>query len=227
MSRNLEIAVLLSLIAIGFVLVGCVQSPPNTGCTQDAKICPDGSAVGRVPPSCEFAPCPSVTPTQEPVATATPIPTEEPLNLTAVNASSLEANEPVLNVLKPDLFQITVKFILPTPCYDSSAAWKISGSQAEVRFTHKSNLKPDQSCIQMIEERVLRTTLDVSKSQSGQTLKKIIVYNGDTLLKEFVFGGMMCGGIAAFMCPKGFDCNITCPEGWADCRGKYTLTPSQ
>jgi hypothetical protein len=27
-------------------------------CTADAKICPDGSAVGRIPPNCEFAPCP-------------------------------------------------------------------------------------------------------------------------------------------------------------------------
>lgn len=27
-------------------------------CTTDAKICPDGSAVSRVPPTCEFAACP-------------------------------------------------------------------------------------------------------------------------------------------------------------------------
>lgn len=27
-------------------------------CTTDAKICPDGSAVGRTPPYCQFAPCP-------------------------------------------------------------------------------------------------------------------------------------------------------------------------
>lgn len=27
-------------------------------CTLDAKICPDGSSVGRVGPNCEFAPCP-------------------------------------------------------------------------------------------------------------------------------------------------------------------------
>lgn len=27
-------------------------------CTMDAKICPDGSAVGRTPPSCAFAACP-------------------------------------------------------------------------------------------------------------------------------------------------------------------------
>ena len=31
-----------------------------TFCTQDAQICPDGSYVGRVPPSCAFAPCPTV-----------------------------------------------------------------------------------------------------------------------------------------------------------------------
>lgn len=27
-------------------------------CTMDAKICPDGSAVGRQGPDCEFAACP-------------------------------------------------------------------------------------------------------------------------------------------------------------------------
>ena len=27
-------------------------------CTMDAKMCPDGSYVGRVAPDCEFAPCP-------------------------------------------------------------------------------------------------------------------------------------------------------------------------
>lgn len=37
-----------------------VEDQPNNmvACTMDAKICPDGSAVGRSGPSCEFAPCP-------------------------------------------------------------------------------------------------------------------------------------------------------------------------
>lgn len=30
----------------------------NVFCTQDAKVCPDGSFVGRIPPACDFAPCP-------------------------------------------------------------------------------------------------------------------------------------------------------------------------
>lgn len=32
-------------------------------CTLDAQICPDGSYVGRVPPTCEFAACPAPTST--------------------------------------------------------------------------------------------------------------------------------------------------------------------
>lgn len=35
-------------------------------CTMDAKQCPDGSFVSRVPPDCEFAPCPGEQETKEP-----------------------------------------------------------------------------------------------------------------------------------------------------------------
>lgn len=34
----------------------------NTACTMEAKICPDGSSVGRTAPKCEFAACPTPTP---------------------------------------------------------------------------------------------------------------------------------------------------------------------
>ena len=35
------------------------SNPPKTACTQEAKICPDGTSVGRTGPNCEFAPCPT------------------------------------------------------------------------------------------------------------------------------------------------------------------------
>jgi hypothetical protein len=40
--------------------VDSVPSNPDQPvfCTLDAKICPDGTAVGRTGPNCEFAPCP-------------------------------------------------------------------------------------------------------------------------------------------------------------------------
>lgn len=41
------------------------KEPDMVVCTMDAKLCPDGSAVGRTGPNCEFAACPGViaTPT--------------------------------------------------------------------------------------------------------------------------------------------------------------------
>lgn len=38
------------------------QPPEGQVCTRDAKVCPDGSAVGRTGPNCEFAPCPAGAP---------------------------------------------------------------------------------------------------------------------------------------------------------------------
>ncbi len=39
-----------------------IRTPEARFCTMDAKICPDGSAVGRSGSNCEFAPCPSSPP---------------------------------------------------------------------------------------------------------------------------------------------------------------------
>ena len=70
-SRPLAVA----LVALAAALAGCSSdttgasnapsggaTPPPGGdgvmCTMDAKLCPDGSSVGRSGPNCEFAPCP-------------------------------------------------------------------------------------------------------------------------------------------------------------------------
>ncbi|OGK19024.1 hypothetical protein A3D80_03440 [Candidatus Roizmanbacteria bacterium RIFCSPHIGHO2_02_FULL_40_13b] len=34
------------------------QGQGQIACTMEAKLCPDGSAVGRSGPNCQFAPCP-------------------------------------------------------------------------------------------------------------------------------------------------------------------------
>jgi len=51
------------LLAAGLVFavlkIGVSTKPQERVCTTEAKICPDGSAVGRTGPNCEFAPCPT------------------------------------------------------------------------------------------------------------------------------------------------------------------------
>lgn len=52
---------LIILVGIGgLVYRNAVSRPdaPAGACTLDARVCPDGSAVGRVAPSCDFAACP-------------------------------------------------------------------------------------------------------------------------------------------------------------------------
>ena len=49
---------------LGVILLfmnGCTQNILYIGCTKEAKICSDGSTVGRIPPNCDFAPCPGMT----------------------------------------------------------------------------------------------------------------------------------------------------------------------
>jgi hypothetical protein len=72
MKKYLIILVLI-IVVLGVVIVGVfsyqkangpieqflIDGPYNQGmCTKEAKICPDGSAVGRQGPVCEFAQCP-------------------------------------------------------------------------------------------------------------------------------------------------------------------------
>lgn len=55
-------------VPLALLLLACAcAKPANSGqppaggvvCTMDAKLCPDGSSVGRTGPNCEFAACPA------------------------------------------------------------------------------------------------------------------------------------------------------------------------
>lgn len=56
------ILITLGATAFYFLKFKSSKKEPNPiACTQEAKLCPDGSAVGRTGPNCEFTPCPSST----------------------------------------------------------------------------------------------------------------------------------------------------------------------
>ena len=63
------ITVVVGIVLLGVVWVGWGEFKAwqsragGIACTLEAKICPDGSAVGRTGPKCEFAKCPDVTET--------------------------------------------------------------------------------------------------------------------------------------------------------------------
>lgn len=63
MKRYVALIGAIVLIAVGVLLIvnERVAKAPTDGraCTQEAKLCSDGSAVGRTGPNCEFALCPA------------------------------------------------------------------------------------------------------------------------------------------------------------------------
>jgi len=73
----LSVSILIVIAAICAIIIHSVRSSPGkdlspVACTMDAKMCPDGSAVGRTGPKCEFAACPTpVTPSTSSTKTPT------------------------------------------------------------------------------------------------------------------------------------------------------------
>ena len=70
--KRIFVIIILIILIIAVGAVGYFLSFYNTinmsitskglvACTKEAKICPDGSAVGRAGPKCDFAPCPDFT----------------------------------------------------------------------------------------------------------------------------------------------------------------------
>lgn len=63
----LVLVILVALTALAwlrFATPNSAQPGEQVACTMDARICPDGSAVSRVPPACEFAACPEAPPAE-------------------------------------------------------------------------------------------------------------------------------------------------------------------
>jgi hypothetical protein len=63
MNKNIFSAVVFIIVIIlaGFFLFSKQKDAGQVACTMEAKLCPDGSYVGRAGPSCEFAACPGAT----------------------------------------------------------------------------------------------------------------------------------------------------------------------
>ncbi len=98
-----------------FILVGCGGISENfvddgvVFCAEDTKICSDGSAVGRVPPDCEFALCSinsSTMPTQK--ISLAEVPTEDCSENSAGQKSCPQVGETVAK-MSTDAGEIWIK----------------------------------------------------------------------------------------------------------------------
>lgn len=88
-------------------------------CTEDAKICPDGSSVGRSGPSCDFAECPE---------------TEDDRNSNVVDVTSLKVGDIVagMTVVSIEPFQSAIPEVCDESGCRQNAPVSVSGQNAKI-----------------------------------------------------------------------------------------------
>src|ERR1043166_9551358 len=85
------------IVALFAIASDSVQHPHAQACTQEAEICPDGTAVGRTGPNCEFAPCPDQT-ALPPASPPAPTPSATTSASDSGSPSPTPASEPSLKL---------------------------------------------------------------------------------------------------------------------------------
>jgi hypothetical protein len=67
----LIIGLVVSYLVVSKKLPAIISDNNQKACTLEAKVCPDGSSVGRTGPNCEFAACPTESETVTPIPDVT------------------------------------------------------------------------------------------------------------------------------------------------------------
>jgi hypothetical protein len=75
--KNNLIFLALAVILV-FLFSACTQQP--RACTMEARLCPDGTSVGRTGPNCEFASCPGASSQSPEALPENSVPGSEPAN---------------------------------------------------------------------------------------------------------------------------------------------------
>jgi hypothetical protein len=129
-----------------FVLTGCSVSslgnnsndtkPNIQACTEEAKLCPDGSAVGRTGPNCEFAPCP------ESKSCTCPAGYDQVGNI--CNSGCLKSNPPCL---APSVECQSVNNLGDLPPSNGFPVGDLPGSEMPVACTMDARICPDGSAV--------------------------------------------------------------------------------
>lgn len=118
MQRILALGALVLFTAIaGSALILDDRANQPNGCTMEAKICPDGTAVGRSGPNCEFAECPNGSVSEENNPEIVTARVGEPVSFGEINVTPLSVTDSrcAIGVTCVWAGKATVRLRVPTP----------------------------------------------------------------------------------------------------------------
>lgn len=158
--KNIKITSLIFLVIgiaiIAFFIITKPTSTPTSAptpdqvfCTQEAKLCPDGSYVSRTGPQCQFSACPTNTVTPTTTITPTPTPTTTTPKTTS-GITGIVLLGPTCPVMReppePECADKLYKTALVVTTPDGSRIIKKFSSDMDGKF--KVNLPPGEYLVQ-------------------------------------------------------------------------------
>lgn len=203
-SKAIALILFLSLPIVSFIFGMNYQAghydglfkptPTNepVACTMDAKICPDGTAVGRIPPNCEFENCPNTTvSTEGKTFTGT---------ITDIQYDCHVDGE--CGVMVGKAFVVIDKGEGPAPRVQGSFPRNLTNSDMREQFVGKQ--------------------VEVYAAMDGGRTDMFTLFGSKEYyikLIDAATSGTQCGGIQGTVCPDGFYCRYdgTYPDATGTC----------
>lgn len=183
-------ATLMSQNNVGSPKVTAISPTPEpVACTMDARICPDGTAVGRVAPDCEFEKCPGAT-GDEKVFTGT---------ISNINYGCQMDGECSIGVGKGNVI------------IEMGESLESRGP----RGTYPEGILDDKNLSKFLRKEVEV----FAKSVGGRTDSYTLFGSKSYYIKIIDDKQTFCGGIAGKMCPNGYYCKYdgTYPDAGGTC----------
>lgn len=183
----LVIMILITIGSISYFLLNKNQ----VACTTEAKICSDGSVVGRTGPNCEFAACPELS-------TGKNINWEENENDESLNTDDVQLY---------DRSQFQVKGPSNLICYNGPKYFFVPGDNGKILIKYKENADNITPCSYIVGKNDFEFTSNgaeyflafvgdflIDDSGTGPGSRGLIVYN--LINRKLVYSDLRLGSIS-------------------------------
>lgn len=174
-------------------MVAPSPTPEPVACTMDAKICPDGTAVGRIPPNCEFEKCPTTEQTEGKKFSGTITGLQYDCHFDGICGVSIGKAFVVVDSGEGPVDQPRIRGSVPEDLMNEDKKNEFIGKQVEV----------------------------YAAQDGGRTDSFTLFGSTDYYIKviDTKMTGTFCGGIAGKMCPAGYYCKYdgTYPDAGGTC----------
>lgn len=156
-----------ALAVVGVLVINTINrgsGPIVQACTMEAKICPDGSAVGRTGPNCEFAACPDIATSERETVTARVGQTVRALDVSITPLEIVEDSRCPQDVQCIWAGTIKVRATLVSGLGTSPVTFEIGQSiTTEAEFVTLTGVTPAPKAGEPIDPADYRFTFEVAK----------------------------------------------------------------